>query len=48
MFLAQVGIANSFSEDREMQQKPFFERQGIQFLFIKRNQLFFVFTSASR
>ena len=48
MFLAQVGIANSFSEDREAQQKPFFERQGIQFAFIKRNQLFFVFTSAQR
>ena len=27
---------------------PFFERQGIQFAYIKRNQLFFVFTSASR
>jgi len=48
MFLAQVGIQNSFSEDQEGAQVPFFERQGIQFAYIKRNQLFFVFTSASR
>ena len=58
MFLSQVGIQNSFVEDNEMITKPFFvstavinkekERQGIQFVFLKRNELFFVFTSATR
>ena len=29
MFLTQVGIQNSYSEETEAVQRPFFERQGI-------------------
>lgn len=48
LFLSHVGIKNTFSEELENVKEPFFELQGIQFVFIKQAQLFFVFTAAER
>jgi AP-4 complex subunit mu-1 len=48
MFLSKVGITNSYQEDNLALCAPFFEMQGIQFVYIKKNQLYFVFTSKKR
>ena len=60
MFLAKVGITNSYQENNLNLCQPFFvsvicltltvsqEIQGVQFVYIKKNQLYFVFTSKKR
>jgi len=48
MFLEKVGITNSFNDDNEFRHKPFFSVNGIQFVHVKKKELYFVVTSLKR
>jgi len=59
LFLSKVGIANSYSEDNKTLVDPFFvsfsdrdtnvqEKSGVHFTYVKRNQMFFVFTTKKK
>ena len=48
MFLEKVGITNSFNDDNEFRYQPFFEVNGIQFVHVKKKELYFVISSLKR